>query len=136
MGQPFYVYMLLCADGTYYVGHTDDMENRLAEHQHGGKCVYTSRRRPVRLVWCESLPTRDEAKIAERRVKKWSQAKKSALIRGDFAGLSEAAKKRDWEGHKQRLAARSDSKTNALKSETDLLEPSTDLLEPSTDLLE
>ncbi len=106
MPKPFFVYMLLCADGTYYVGHTDDLENRFAEHQAGGKCAYTTIRRPVELVWSEALPTREEAKLAELRVKKWSQAKKAALVRGDFCAVSAAAKKKDWDEFEKHKAQR------------------------------
>jgi len=93
MSQPFFVYILLCADASYYVGHTDNVEKRFAEHQAGGKCAYTLTRRPVQLVWCEEFVTRDEAKAAESRIKRWSRAKKVALIRGDHEGLRTAAKK-------------------------------------------
>ncbi len=109
MARPFFVYMLLCADGTYYVGQTDDLEARYAQHQEGGKCAYTTIRRPVELVWSETLPTREEAKLAERRVKKWSQAKKAALVRGDFGAVSVAARKRDWDEYERRKAEREDN---------------------------
>ena len=92
----FYVYMLRCKDGTFYTGQTDDLEKRLAEHQAGIKCRYTTGRRPVELVWCQTFPTRDQAKSAEFRIKNWSQAKKRALIAGDFHLVSTAAKKRNW----------------------------------------
>jgi len=95
MGRPFFIYMLLCADGSYYVGHTDHLEERIAEHQEGGKCAYTSVRRPVQLVWAQDFQTREEAKEAELRIKQWSRAKKLALIRGDIAALKTAAKKKD-----------------------------------------
>ncbi|MES2120810.1 MAG: GIY-YIG nuclease family protein [Pseudomonadota bacterium] len=84
----FWAYILRCADGRYYTGHTDELQRRIAEHQHGGYCDFTSRRRPVRLMWCQDFPTRVEALEAERRVKPWSRAKKEALIRGDWAALS------------------------------------------------
>jgi predicted GIY-YIG superfamily endonuclease len=84
----FWVYLLRCSDGRYYTGHTDDLERRMAEHQTGGKCDFTSRRRPVALVWSEYFQTRLEAKEAERTVGGWSRAKKEALIRGDWKGVS------------------------------------------------
>ena len=106
MGQPFFVYILQCSDDSYYVGHTDNLEKRLAEHQDGGKCFYTSTRRPVRLVWSQEFATRVEAKEVEVRIKKWSRAKKAALVRGDYEGLRFAAKKRDWEGYRERKKRR------------------------------
>ncbi len=80
--------MLRCADGKFYTGHTDDLERRMAEHGSGGYCKFTSVRRPLELAWCETFPTREEALSAEFAVKKWSQAKKRALIAGDWKKLS------------------------------------------------
>jgi len=88
----FWVYMLKCADGRFYTGQTDDLDRRIAEHQTGGFCDFTSRRQPVTLVWSEYFPTRIEALEAERRIKPWSRAKKEALIRGDWATVSYYAK--------------------------------------------
>ena len=84
----FWTYILKCADGKYYTGHTDDLERRMAEHQHGGFCDYTSKRRPVTLAWSEHFQTRLEALEAERRIKPWSRAKKEGLIAGDWAKVS------------------------------------------------
>ena len=72
----FWVYILRCADGSYYTGHTDDLERRLAEHHSGQMAGYTATRRPVALLFSESCSTRDEALAAERRIKGWSRKKK------------------------------------------------------------
>ena len=88
----FWVYLLRCADGKYYTGHTDNLEQRLAQHQCGGYCAFTSRRRPVQLVWHQDMQTRDDAFRAEFKIKNWSRAKKEALIAGDWAMLSHFAK--------------------------------------------
>jgi len=72
----------------YYTGHTDDLERRMGEHRQGGFCDFTSRRRPLTLVWSSDLPTRHEALAAEFQIKKWSRAKKEALIEGDWQRLS------------------------------------------------
>jgi len=85
----FWTYILRCADGCYYTGHTDDLEVRLAAHQDGTYGGYTRRRRPVVLVFWEEFPTRDEAFTAERQIKGWSRAKKEALIAGDWALISQ-----------------------------------------------
>jgi LAO/AO transport system kinase len=86
--KPFFVYMLRCADGSYYVGHSDDMERRLAQHQAGEvEGCSTRQRRPVELVWSQETQTRDEALAAERQLKGWSRAKKEALIRGEGEGI-------------------------------------------------
>ena len=88
----FWVYVLHCADGKYYTGHSDDLERRIAQHRTGGFCDFTSRRRPVHLMWSEYFPTRIEALEAERQIKPWSRAKKEALFRGDWAAISYFAK--------------------------------------------
>src|SRR6218665_1109629 len=89
----FHVYMLRCADGSYYVGHTEDVEHRIAQHQQGTFPGYTHSRRPVEPVWAEEFATRDEAREAERQIKGWSRAKKEALIQGDWDLIRQLAKK-------------------------------------------
>ena len=84
----FYAYMLRCADGHYYAGHTDDLDVRIAQHQAGAIPGYTQKRRPVTLVWSDRFPERDQAFAAERQIKGWSRAKKEALIRGDREALA------------------------------------------------
>ena len=88
----FWTYILLCADRRYYAGHTDDLERRIAQHQSGAIEGFTSSRLPVRLMWAQDFPTRIEALEAEMRVKKWSRAKKEALIRSDWQTVSHFAK--------------------------------------------
>jgi predicted GIY-YIG superfamily endonuclease len=89
----YIVYILLCVDGSYYTGSTDDMNRRLFEHQEGlSPTAYTFRRRPVKLVWTEEVETLDEALLHEHQIKGWSRAKKEALIRGDFQAIHEIVK--------------------------------------------
>jgi putative endonuclease len=90
----FYAYLLRCSDGSYYAGHTDDLEQRVAQHQSGALGGYTARRRPVVLVWSDSFQTRDDAFAVERKLKGWSRAKKEALIVGDWALISRLARGR------------------------------------------
>ena len=82
--KPFFVYMLKCRDGSYYIGHTDDIEKRIAEHNDGSIKCYTQSRLPVKVVYTKDFATRDEALIAERQIKGWSRIKKEALIRDDW----------------------------------------------------
>ena len=82
-----YVYILKCADDSYYVGQTVNMELRLAQHQEGVFGGYTAARRPVKLMWHNSVQTVDEAFKLEQKIKKWSRAKKEALIAGAFDEL-------------------------------------------------
>ena len=88
----FWCYMLKCADGKYYTGHTDDLDRRINEHIAGGHCDFTSRRLPVTLIWSERFSTRVEALESERHVKKWSRAKKEALAQGDWGRVAHFAK--------------------------------------------
>ena len=83
-----WTYILLCADGKFYTGHTEDLEARMGQHQSGLIGGFTARRLPVRLVWADNFPTRLEALEAELKIKKWSSAKKRALINGDWGALS------------------------------------------------
>jgi putative endonuclease len=90
----FWVYLLRCADGSYYAGHTDDLDKRIGEHTTGACGGYTASRLPVELVFSQSCPTRIEALAFERQIKGWSRAKKEALTRGDWADISRLAKNR------------------------------------------
>ena len=92
----FFAYLLLCRDGSYYAGHTDDLELRFAQHQSGALGGYTARRLPVVLVWSDSFQTRDDAFAVERKLKGWSRAKKEALIAGDWELISRLSRGGGW----------------------------------------
>jgi len=87
----FWVYIVQCSDNSYYTGHTDNLDKRIAEHQAGEIPVYTSGRLPVTLLFSQELPTREEAKTCERQIKGWRRSKKQALIRGDWIEVSHLA---------------------------------------------
>jgi len=87
----FYVYILRCADGSYYTGHTDSLESRVAAHDTGEFPGYTHTRRPVRLVYAEGFYSREEALASERQIKGWRRAKKEALIKRDWEKLEKLA---------------------------------------------
>jgi len=83
-----YLYILRCADGSYYVGTTTaGLERRLAEQQAGDFDGYTALRRPVESVFHQHFDRLEDAAAAERQVKGWRRDKKEALIRGDLAVL-------------------------------------------------
>jgi putative endonuclease len=83
-----YLYILLCADGSYYVGTTIiGLDRRLAEHEAGTYDGYTAHRRPVKLVFSQHFEQLEDAAAAERQIKGWRREKKEALIRGDYASL-------------------------------------------------
>ena len=90
----FWVYILRCGDGSYYTGHTDNLQKRIAEHEAGEGEAYTSVRLPVTLVFSEEFSSRDEALACERQIKGWSRKKKEAMMRGDWAEVSRLAKGR------------------------------------------
>jgi putative endonuclease len=84
----FWVYILKCADGSYYTGHTDNLEKRINEHQAGIFESYTQFRRPVELVYQQQFSSREDAFAAERKVKGWSRKKKEAMMAGDWKKVS------------------------------------------------
>ena len=89
------IYILRCADGTYYTGITRrSVEERVSEHSQGLIDSYTARRLPIELVFSEHYSRIDEAVAAERRIKGWSRAKKKAYMQGDFERLSILARRR------------------------------------------
>jgi putative endonuclease len=80
-----YVYMVECADGTYYTGWTTDVENRLAAHNDGAGARYTRGRGPVRLAYMEEWDDKQTAQRREWTIKKMTPAKKEQLVQ-EFAG--------------------------------------------------
>jgi len=83
-----YVYILECADGSFYVGSTKDIEARVAEHnsdRHGA--TYTRSRRPVKLAWCSETERIDEAYALEKQIQGWRRDKRLALIEGRYSDL-------------------------------------------------
>lgn len=77
-----YVYILLCADGSYYTGSTKYLEKRLAQHQAGEGANHTKKRLPVKLLYYEVYSRIDQAFYREKQIQGWSRKKKEALING------------------------------------------------------
>ena len=88
-----YMYILECADKTFYTGSTWLLEQRFWEHQQGKGANYTKTRLPVILVYCEEYDRIDEAFAREKQVQHWSHRKKKALIEGCYDALPSLAKK-------------------------------------------
>lgn len=90
-----YVYILECSDGSYYTGVTSNLKTRLEKHYSGfyGSKSYTHSRRPVNLVFYAEFTNINIAIEKEKQIKKWSKAKKKALIEGRFDDLVNLAKK-------------------------------------------
>ncbi|MGY3034796.1 putative endonuclease [Bradyrhizobium sp. USDA 4354] len=91
-----YIYMLRCADGSFYIGSATggDTSKRVDEHNAGVYQGYTYSRRPVVLVWSEYFDRITDGIVAERQLKGWSRAKKEALIRSDWKAVSQLARRR------------------------------------------
>lgn len=82
----WFVYILRCADSSLYIGETNDVARRLSKHNEGGS-KYTSARRPVILAYTEEHERRDDSLKRERQLKRWTRAKKEALIAGEVNRL-------------------------------------------------
>ncbi|HEX7922723.1 MAG TPA: GIY-YIG nuclease family protein [Bradyrhizobium sp.] len=91
-----FVYMLRCADNSFYVGSAmgDDLTPRIDQHNAGAYPGYTFNRRPVVLVWSEHFDRITDGIAAERQIKGWSRSKKEALTRSDWSSISSLARRR------------------------------------------
>jgi putative endonuclease len=98
-----WMYILECADGSYYVGSTRNLKRRVWEHNEGIGAKYTARRRPVKLVYAAEFENVAEAYAREKQVQGWGRAKRQALIRGDYEALPELARKDFRECGKERV---------------------------------
>jgi putative endonuclease len=93
-----HLYILECADGSYYTGSTWEIERRLAEHEQGLAANFTRKHLPVKLVFAEEFDSMDDAFRREKQVQGWSRAKKRALIEGRMDDLPALARKRSVRG--------------------------------------
>lgn len=90
----YYVYILECADDTYYVGITNDIRVRVGQHERGeSERSYTAQRLPVVLKYVEVHKYVNNAIRREKNLKSWTHAKKTALITGDLETLRKLSKK-------------------------------------------
>lgn len=88
------MYILKCNNHTYYIGSTNNLELRLKQHQAGEGANFTRKHLPVELIYLEEFYRIDLAYLRECQIKKWSRAKKEALIRGDLKSLKKLSKNR------------------------------------------
>jgi putative endonuclease len=96
----YYVYMLLCADRSFYIDITNDPEMRVAQHQLGqDRTCYTFTRRPVTLVHCSDFSNVEDAIAWEKQLKGWSRAKKVAFISNNWCLVHELAKRTRCRSH-------------------------------------
>jgi predicted GIY-YIG superfamily endonuclease len=89
-----WMYILECADGSYYVGSTKDLDQRMAQHLSGLGSRYTAGRLPVKLIYAEEYERISDAYNREKQVQNWSRAKREALINGKYELLPPLAKKK------------------------------------------
>lgn len=92
--MPF-TYIVECADGSYDVGSTWDLDRRTSQHNRGEGTDDTRRRRPVRLVWYQQSGTIKDAWSREKQIQDWSRAKKRALVEGRIPDLELLARGTD-----------------------------------------
>ena len=90
-----YMYVLQCADGSFYAGSTKDLEQRIIKHKDGEGAEYTQKKLPVKLVYYETFERIDKAFYREKQIQKWSRAKKLSLIKGDIEVLKQLSKNRN-----------------------------------------
>lgn len=116
----FYVYIIQCADDSFYTGMTNWLERRMKEHHEGSDDTkYTAQRLPLKLVYYEWHQYVFNAIRREKQIKNWSRAKKIALINGDFEELKKLSRCNNHASHSncpdnkvRRIASNSDSLTN------------------------
>ena len=85
------VYILQCCDNSYYIGITENLKNRLVDHNRGKGSLYTRLRRPVKLVYAEELNNKNDAVFRESELKKLSRKNKEKLIKFGKAKVSLAS---------------------------------------------
>jgi predicted GIY-YIG superfamily endonuclease len=83
----WFVYIVRCSDNSLYIGETEDVAARVLRHNEGRGSSFIAARRPVDLLFAEAHETRDAALVREKQLKRWTRAKKEALIAGDLANL-------------------------------------------------
>ena len=108
-----YVYILLCSDGSYYTGSTNNLELRLQQHFSGEGSNYTQKHRPIKLLYFEEFSEMSEAFYREKQIQGWSRKKKEALIKEKFEKLPDLSK------NKNEIAGTSTSSVTAISVTAD-----------------
>ncbi|TET20048.1 GIY-YIG nuclease family protein [Candidatus Bathyarchaeota archaeon] len=78
--MPYYVYILLCKDGSYYTGYAKDLKHRVEQHKKGQGARYTRIHEAEKMAYVEEFSSRSEAMKRERRIKSLSHGEKQRLI--------------------------------------------------------
>ncbi|MCL9809083.1 GIY-YIG nuclease family protein [Flavobacterium luminosum] len=99
----YYVYILKCSDSSYYVGMTSNLDKRIIEHNLGKfQNAYTFTRRPVELVWYQDFLEPNQAISFEKKIKKWSRAKKEAIIQDNWEVLPKLSECKNETHHRNK----------------------------------
>jgi putative endonuclease len=77
---PYFVYLLLCSDGSFYTGSTNNPEQRFLDHKNGKGGAYTRSHKPVKLIYTEELPDKSSALKREYQIKSWPRQKKIVVL--------------------------------------------------------
>ena len=93
-----WTYILRLKSGQLYIGATNDLKQRYQDHQNGKACRTTKLDPPLKLAYSESLPTFSDARKREAQIKRWTRAKKEALVAGDVLKLRNLSKSRNKKG--------------------------------------
>ena len=97
----YFVYILYCSDESYYIGLTNELERRFEDHVKGiYENCYTFKKRPLQLLYYETIPFLQDAINREKQLKGWSRAKKKALIERDYHKLQLLAQCNNLSHHK------------------------------------
>ena len=78
--MPYYVYILLCDNGSYYTGYAEDVKHRVEQHKKGQGARYTKMHEPEKIVYLEEFDSRRKAMEREREIKSLSHMKKRRLV--------------------------------------------------------
>lgn len=77
----WFVYILLCEDGSLYTGYSNHVEQRFSDHKNGKGGHYTSSHKPVKLIYQEQFNTQSEALKREKQIKSWNRKKKIRVLK-------------------------------------------------------
>ncbi|WP_225894299.1 GIY-YIG nuclease family protein [Atlanticothrix silvestris] len=109
------MYILECADGSFYTGSTKDLPRRLWRHQNGLGANHIKKRLPVKLVYAEHYDHVADAFYREKQVQGWSRAKKIALMNSDWDRLHILAECQNYSIYCQKIAALNELKQSILQ---------------------
>lgn len=110
------MYILECADGSYYTGSTTDLELRISQHQSGEGANLTKKNLPVKLVYYEKFERIDLAYLREKQIQKWNRKKKEALINSNRNRLTKLAECMNETHYTNKPAAFDSAQAPALKN--------------------